>query len=309
VPSTQAGESFVASALGVHEAGSHVVSDHLHFVGSQMMYTDMARRGVEVTWVPMTDNGIRLEDVDRAIRPGHTRLVAVSSTSFVNGFQHDLARVAEIAHAKGAMVFADVIQSAGNVPLDLTASGVDAASCATYKWLMSGGTAFLYVRSSSMARMRPPFYHWTQETTPLPTTHMYPFDTPGDEIVDGYTQKPGAAGVFSMGYEPDPRTLAGLEYSLPYIMNIGIETVQAHAQPLVERLKEELPRRGYPLLTPRDARSPIVAVVAENAERLAPTLRAAQVNVTARWNHVRAAVSVFNDMDDVERLIAGLPRV
>jgi CTP:molybdopterin cytidylyltransferase MocA len=68
-------------------------------------------------------------------------------------------------------------------------------------------------------------------------------------------------------------------------------------------------RRGYPLLTPRDARSPIVAVVAENAERLAPTLRAAQVNVTARWNHVRAAVSVFNDMDDVERLIAGLPRV
>lgn len=77
---------------------------------------------------------------------------------------------------------------------------------------------------------------------------------------------------------------------------------------LVERLKDELPRRGYPLLTPREARSPIVTVVAENAERLAPTLREAQVDVTARWHRVRAGVSIFNDMDDVERLIAALPR-
>lgn len=50
VPSTQIGESFVAAALGIPAKGAHVVSDYLHFVGSQMMYTDMAKRGVEVTW-------------------------------------------------------------------------------------------------------------------------------------------------------------------------------------------------------------------------------------------------------------------
>lgn len=90
VPSTQLGESFVASALGLPERGAHVVSDYLHFVGSQMMYTDMQKRGVEVTWVRMKDNRIPLEDLDRAIVKGRTRLVAVSATSFVNGFQHDL---------------------------------------------------------------------------------------------------------------------------------------------------------------------------------------------------------------------------
>jgi selenocysteine lyase/cysteine desulfurase len=63
--------------------------------------------------------------------------------------------VSEIAHAKGAMVYADIIQAAGNQPLDLTASGVDAAACATYKWLMSSGTAFLHVRKSSMQKMLP----------------------------------------------------------------------------------------------------------------------------------------------------------
>src|SRR5262249_48198300 len=133
VPSTQIGESFIASALGFPEKGSHVVSDVLHFVGSQMMYTGMAKRGVEVTWIKMKDGRIALADIDKAVIKGKTRLVAVSATSFVNGFQHDLKRVSEIVHAKGAMVYADIIQAAGNTPLDVKDSGVDAACCATYK--------------------------------------------------------------------------------------------------------------------------------------------------------------------------------
>src|SRR5262249_38479446 len=103
VPSTQVGESFVAAALGLPEKGAHVVSDVLHFVGSQMMYTDMSKRGLEVTWVKMEDGRIPSEDLDKAIIKGKTRLVAVSATSFVNGFQHDLKRVSEIAQAKGVM--------------------------------------------------------------------------------------------------------------------------------------------------------------------------------------------------------------
>jgi selenocysteine lyase/cysteine desulfurase len=308
VPSTQIGESFIASALGLPEKGAHVVSDYLHFVGSQMMYTDMKRRGVEVTWVRMTKDGrIPADEVDQAIVRGKTKLVAISSTSFVNGFQHDVKRICEMAHAKGAMVFADIIQAAGSTPVDVKDWGVDAACCATYKWLMSSGTAFLYVRKTSQERMRPPFYHWAQFTT-LPTTHMYPFDTPASEIVDSYAPKPGAAGMFSMAYEPNQATLAGLEYSLPYIMNIGVSKIQAHVQPLVSRIKAELAKRGYTLLTPMDARSPIVTVAFDKAERLAPVFRAANVNVTTRWNHIRMSPSVFNAMDDVDRLLAAMPK-
>jgi selenocysteine lyase/cysteine desulfurase len=308
VPTTQAGESLVAAALGVHEKGAHVVSDYLHFVGSQMAYTDMANRGVDVTWVKIRPDGsISLDDMDNAIRKGRTKLVAVSATSMVNGFQHDLERLCEIAHAKGAMVFADAIQAVGNQPIDVKASGVDAISAGTYKWLMSAGTAFLYVRRESLARMQPPIYHWTQESTPLPTTHMYPFDEPGRQIVSDYTLKPGTQGIFAMGYEPNVGTLAGLEYSLPYIMNIGVAAIQSHAQAIVDHLKRELPRRGYPLLTPLNSTSPIVSVAVENASRLNQPLRDANVIVTTRWNHVRIAPSVFNTIEDAERLIAALP--
>jgi selenocysteine lyase/cysteine desulfurase len=284
------------------------VSDDLHFAGSQMMYTDMKKRGVEVTWIKIKDNRIPLEGLDRAIVKGKTRLVAVSAASFVNGFQHDLKRVCEIAHAKDVPVYADMIQAAGNTPLDVKDSGVDAACCASYKWLMSAGTAFLYVRTSSQARMQPPFYHHSQATT-LPTTHMYPFDAPAQEVVDTYVPKAGAAGMFSMGYTVNAATLAGLEYSLPYIANIGVRNIQAHARSLTDRLKAELPKRGYPLLTPVDCAAPIVTCSVRDAERLAPVFTAANVRITTRWNHIRISTSVFNDMNDVERLLAVLPKV
>jgi selenocysteine lyase/cysteine desulfurase len=292
----------------LHERGSHVVSDHLHFVGSQQMYTDMQKRGLEVSWIKIKDNRIPLDELDKAIIKGKTRLVAVSHTAFVTGFQHDLKRVSEVAHAKGAMVYADVIQAAGNSPLDLADSGVDAACCASYKWLMSGGTAFMYVRKSSLDRLDPPFYHFSNYTRLLPVTHMYPLDTAGKDIVDDYEVKPGALGMFSMGYEPNTATLAGLEYTLPYIMGIGPEKIQAHAKLLTDHLKAELPKRGYPLLTPPESRAPIVAVALQDAQRLAPTLRAANVKVTTRWNHLRISPSVFNDMDDVDRFLAALPK-
>lgn len=308
VPSTQIGESFVAAALGVHDKGSHVVSDHLHFVGSLQMYTDLSKRGVDVTWIRIRDNRIPVDELEKAISKQKTKLVAISATSFVTGFQHDVKRVCDIAHAKGAMVYADIIQAVGNEPIDVKAWGVDAACAATYKWLMSAGTAFLYVRRESLAAMRQPFYHYSRYTRLLPTTHMYPFDKPGVDIVDEYEPRTGVAGMFSMGYEPDIATLAGLEYSLPYIMNIGPDRIQTYRQPLIARLKEELPKKGYPLMTPIDSTSPIVTVAAENAvQKIGSALRTANVRATTRWNHLRISPSVFNDLEDIERLLAALP--
>ena len=80
------------------------------------------------------------------------------------------------------------------------ATTVDALCAATYKWQMSGGTAFLYVRKASLARMQPPFYHFERDDYAagqfLPTTHMYPFDPPGSDIIDraSYFPRQGTAG-------------------------------------------------------------------------------------------------------------------
>lgn len=307
VQSTTAGENLILQALGLPARGAHVVTDTLHFFGSLPTYGELARNGVEVTWVKATKDGrILIDDIEKAVRKG-TRLVALSQVSTINGFEHDLKRVCEIAHANGALVYADIVHAAGCVPVDVRATGVDFAACSSYKWLQGDfGLGFLYVRRDRQAQLRPPQlgYYGLSAFTP----HYLPYDPPGDQVVD-YARRDDAQGLFGIGTYSHTG-LALLNHSLDYIQRLTVPAIQAHAQALITRLKDELPRLGHELLTPQDARTPMVACTLKDArKRLAGPLKDAGVRITLSANRFRVSVSVFNGMDDVDRLLAALPRV
>lgn len=306
VPSTTAGEHMMAKALGFPIKGGHIVSDTLHFFGSMPLYESMARRGMEVTWVKERDGRIPLEEIAKAVREG-TNLVALTVISAVNGFQHDLKAVCDIAHAKGAYVYADMVHAAGCVPLDLHATGVDFAACATYKWLMGDfGLGFLYVRKDVQAKLkRINFGYYGLKSI---GSHFLPLDPPADEPLE-FEFRDDAQGLFAVGTFAYPIT-AALNESLDYIANVGVANIQAHAQSLIDTLKEELPKRGYQVMTPSESKSPIVSCVQDDARHvLSPVLRDAKVDVSLHQNYFRVSVSVFNDENDIERLLAALPRV
>jgi selenocysteine lyase/cysteine desulfurase len=61
------------------------------------------------------------------------------------------------------------------------------------------------------------------------------------------------------------------------------------------------------LLTPGDSDSPIVTVALRDAGRLDPFFDRANVRITTRWNHARVSPSIFNDMEDVEKVLAAFP--
>ena len=54
----------------------------------------------------------------------------------INGFTHDVAWLASLAHAHGARLYVDAVQAAGCVPIDVRATGIDFLASASYKWLM-----------------------------------------------------------------------------------------------------------------------------------------------------------------------------
>lgn len=303
VQSTTAGEQLTLRALGLPAKGAHIVTDTLHFFGSFPLYEEMAKQGCEVTWLRPTDGRISVDAFEKAIRKD-TKLVALSLVSTFNGFEHDLKRICEIAHARGALVYADIVHAAGCVPVDVRSSGVDFAASASYKWLMGDfGLGFLYARKD-----RFPLLQRTQEGyygMSAFTPHVYPLDPPGDTIAD-YAFQDSAMGHFAFGTYSH-MGVAALDTSLEYILNIGVERIQAHAQPLVARLKQELPRLGYKLITPLDARTPMVTCILENAPKVVgPKLQAANVRITVSRNRFRASISVFNDMDDINRLLKAL---
>lgn len=305
VPSTTTGEQMVLRSLGLPQSGGHIVVDTLHFFGSFPTYGEMAKQGAEVTWVRDADGRILLSAMKKAIRKG-TRLVALSAVSTVNGFEHDLKAVCDIAHSNGALVYADIIHAAGCVPIDVQAAGVDFAACSTYKWLMGDfGLAFIYARKDVQDQLRRTEFGYL--TLSRFDTHVYRFDPPGDAIAD-YAWENNAAGRFA---HPTIsfHVIAQLDRSLDYILGLGVPAIQAHAQKLTAHLKKELPRLGYPLMTPPESSAPIVTCTLQGAaEKLNAKLEAANIYITVGHNRFRVTPSVFNDEGDIERLLSVLGR-
>ena len=303
VQSTTVGENLVLKALNIPEAGGRIVTDELHYVGSLPTYAEIEKQGMDVVTLRSSDGTIDMDEFERAVTPG-TRLVTVSSVSMVNGFQHDLARICEIAHAVGALVYADIVHQVGSTAIDVRVSGVDFCSAASYKWLMGEqGLGFLYARKDRLAEIKRPWLgHYQLRRR---RGFGFPNPEPGGKLTE-YEHHDSALGYFAMGSQSNIVS-AVLDHSLPYLLQLGVERIQAYRQPLIDRLQEEMPKIGYPSITPRNSKTALISFRhLGNTEEIHNKLDAANVTVSVAQHHIRISPSVFNDMDDVDRLLDAL---
>ena len=299
VPSTMEGENLIAASLGLTETRG-VVTDALHYDASLVLYGELAKRGMPLTVVAPRGGIIALEDVDVAITKS-TRLVAVSLVSSSTGFQYDLKALCDLAHSKSALVYADIIQAAGAVPVDVKGSGVDFCACGTYKWLMGEfGTAFLYVRPDRLGELKRVQTGWRQIRDQV--THVFPFDTPGSPLGE-WTLGSDTAATFEVS-TPAWGALACAAESLGYIHSLGVEAIMRHRRPLIDHLLRELPKRGFKPLTPAETTGPILVFSYKGAAaRFGKALQDNNVQISIYENRIRISPSVYNDLDDTERLI------
>lgn len=300
VPSTMVGENMLLASLGVG-ADRGVVTDAFHYHYSLVLYGEMRRRGVPVSVVVPRDNRIALSDIERAIGP-RTKLIALSLVSSTTGFVHNLREICDLAHSRGVLVYADVIQAVGAVPLDVQATGVDFCCAGGYKWLQGDfGAAYLYVRPQALASLERTQMGWRQ------VAEYRPYDSSGNSPADPlgeWSMKPTtAAGIFEVA-SPAQAALWSHRASISYVMSLGVDAIATHRRPLMERLHAHLPRRGYVSVTPPEQSSPMAVFrVPGDAEALEKRLKARGVSVSFSANLMRIAPSVYNDMDDIEALL------
>jgi selenocysteine lyase/cysteine desulfurase len=294
--STSDGENIVVMGLDLARKGGNVVIDELHFTTSLYMYKELEKKGIELRIVKHRNWAIDLNDIDKAV-DRNTRLVSLALVSNVNGYMHDCKAVSAIAHARGALVFADIIQAVGAVPVDVKALGIDFASAGTYKWLMGErGLGFLYVREDLQG-------------TALPTTRY------GHRQVSNFNRAeltweplPGAARYETGGI---PVLLAAaVSAGVDYVNTLGLDKIRAHARQLTDRLQTELPKLGYTPLTPRRTETPILAFELKDTQAVQKALQAGKVTATivGNENRLRLSVSVFNTHEDIDRVIDVLGR-
>jgi selenocysteine lyase/cysteine desulfurase len=294
IQNTSDGENIVVMGMDLPKRGGNVVIDELHFETSLYMYKSLEAKGVELRLVKHRDWAIDIKDMERAVDK-NTRLVSMALVSNVNGYLHNAKAICDLAHANGAYVFADMVQAAGAVPIDVKAMGIDFGSAATYKWLMGErGFGYLYVREDLQGTVVPTTRYGHRQITNF------------DRVGITWEPLPGAA-KYETGTFPVSLALCS-HTSLQYIEKLGLTNIRAHARQLTDRLQKELPAAGYPSLTPKGNDTPILAFALKDAATTQAKLRQANVTGTiiAAEKRLRLAVSVFNNHEDIDRVVKAL---
>ena len=143
----------------IDPARNRVVYERGNFPSVRYLY--QAQPGLEV--VVCEDDEAIVEAIDE-----RTLLVPISHVLFKTAEIQDVEPIVRRAHEVGAHVILDCYQSAGIVPLDVTALGVDFAVGGSVKWLCGGpGNGWLYVRPDLGERLTPTFTGWQAHELPF----------------------------------------------------------------------------------------------------------------------------------------------
>jgi len=293
--STAEGENVVAAGLGL-KAGDNVVIDQLHYDTEFVLYRTLEKlKGVELRIVKHRNGAVDASDFEPLV-DARTRLVSVAWVSHQNGFRHDMRPIAEVAHAKGALVYADAIQAVGTFPIDVVASGVDVLCAGGYKWLLAGwGVAPLYVRTAIADRLQLDRYGEMHAGRELPD-HTY-------EITTNARRFDYSSRAFGDAY--------ALSAGLAYLEHVGVGRIEEHTiNNLARKLQEGLDKQGHPLFTPPGNRSAIVTFyTSKPSGEVQAAFHSANIEVTVREGSVRIAPALFNNADDIDRCLATTQRL
>ncbi len=283
----------VCSCFDWNGPRNKLVTGGLNFPSNDYVYYGLERQGARVCPVASPDGMTLPLELMLAAIDEQTQLVSVSHVAFRSSFVQDLAAITRRAHEVGALVTADLYHSAGILPVDVRALGVDFATGGSVKWLCGGpGAGYLYVRADLLPRLRPAATGWMAHRDP------FAFE-PGriDYAPDAFRFLNGT---------PNIPALYAAQSGYEIVNQIGVEAIRAKSIRQTQRLIELADEAGFRVRSRRDplARGGVVVVDVPNGQEVTRELARREVLVDYRPNAgIRIAPHFYTSDEEVDRAI------
>ena len=222
-------EAVVRSCFRPHGERNRVVYERGNF--PSVRYLWQAQPDLEV--VVAEDDAAVADAIDE-----RTLLVPISHVLFKTGEIQDVEPIVRRAHEVGAHVILDAYQSAGIVPLDVAALGVDFAVGGSVKWLCGGpGAGWLYVRPDLAERLEPTATGWQAHARPFAFEPELEYAAGVARFLTGTPNVP-ALYAATAGYD--------------VIEEVGVDRIRENSLRQTTLLTELLDAAGFQVRSPRD---------------------------------------------------------
>jgi selenocysteine lyase/cysteine desulfurase len=289
--------SAVATSLRFDGDRNVVVASGAEFPTVGHVWLAQEQRGAQVRWVSVRDGAVPFESYDAAIDE-RTAIVSSAHAYYQNGALQDIAAIARLARARGALSFIDAYQSLGVVPIDVRATPVDFLASGTLKYLMgTPGIAFLYVRREIIERFEPLITGWFGRANP------YAFDA---------TQLDWAAHASRFDGGTPPLLPAYISRAaMEWLHGIGMDAIHEYTQALTRHLIDGALARGLTLHGPGLAapKTPSTAILCADAHGAESALRTRGIIGSARGPAIRLAPHCYNTTAEIDHALDVLTEV
>lgn len=295
-PNVSIAQWMILSCFDWSRRRNRLVSEEMNFPTNLYNFHELTAAGARLHLVPSPDGiTIPTEAMLEAIDE-ETLLVCLSHVLFRSSYLQDLAAITRRAHDVGAMVVADIYQSAGTVPLNVAALNVDFATGGSVKWLCGGpGAGYLYVRRDLVPNLRPKLTGWA--------AHERPFAFAPGPIVHG----PDMARFFH-GTPAIPALFAAAP-GYDIIKEVGVPAIREKSIRQTQRLIALAGEAGFPVRSPRDPQQRGGVVVLDIPDGAAVTARLAEQNILVDYRPnagIRIAPHFYTTDDELDATLQAL---
>ncbi len=232
------------AAVSARPGRTEIVLDRDQFPTDRYVAMGIADEcGMTLRWVDVDPAAGLTADQVAEVVGEQTALVVLNHVSYRSAWLADAAAITRAAHDAGALVLLDLCHSAGVVPSELDAWGVDLAAGCTYKYLNGGpgSPAFCYVAARHLETFTQPIQGWMGNTDPF---LMGPDYVPVEGIRRFLSGTPAVVGMLAT------------QDMVALVEEAGLDSVRKKSEQLtsyaVELADEHLASYDVEVASPRD---------------------------------------------------------